>query len=763
MNVQKAEAGSILFREGERNHLLSIVADGAVLLDLGTSAGHAEKGCLLGVPEREIVSYPFTYTAKTAVTLYQYDYQSYDDLNVLLTANRDACGLIAYHYAQMFSEHIASYRSILSSCRILYDTICEEYENYKQICAQMGAAPKDLPGIVQLADFEEKSEAGEWLIDYYDSLASFSPAKWRTFFEKDVNACTGFIIKTGVDLNILSQSEHALATHLDMICDLAVSEYKIDLFTFYLELFEDALQKKLPHTPITTAIERLIETIVQNAPIDPELTRTRFNEYKVLLPKVNIENNEVGAAASGLDEAATDRIREVLRNSLATILTYAELYPDEEQVFKEYIRRYAALDDRSASDEDARKLRRNITVLFYEIYRKCFLRSLQDQNVPTEVKMLFLFGFVDMSLSGESNALYLYLLAKQHRFDPTARVFCFYDWLLMIYNNRKEPCVNEFKEDYSDYLHKKKVAKEITDAEEALARKDGVARVNYEIDNMFRSVGKMISGHVITFCPVFSDHELYRPLDSIFLNSDEIQKTIDRLRSIDFSLFYRETIFTAPESGIAKEVIEVETLPDIILMPGIGSRGAMWQEITGKKRTSSARFVLPLFMMEDLQSTLAHICGEFRWELCRRIQGMRWNDPGERSLTSDYCNYLETFRHARDLTPEAREKIKSAYSKCRNSSKEMFARDYCDYVLHESAGSLRLNKPARTILFRYCPFSLHLRISLSGNQIYKELADKFQIKRERTVRLTDLAISRIEKAGHEVPAPIREYRSYLDR
>ena len=35
------------------------------------------------------------------------------------------------------------------------------------------------------------------------------------------------------------------------------------------------------------------------------------------------------------------------------------------------------------------------------------------------------------------------------------------------------------------------------------------------------------------------------------------------------------------EAGIPKEVIHVEVLPDFILMPNVGNRGVMWQEIEG--------------------------------------------------------------------------------------------------------------------------------------------------------------------------------------
>ncbi|HOO29252.1 MAG TPA: cyclic nucleotide-binding domain-containing protein, partial [Lachnospiraceae bacterium] len=174
-----------------------------------------------------------------------------------------------------------------------------------------------------------------------------------------------------------------------------------------------------------------------------------------------------------------------------------------------------------------------------------------------------------------------------------------------------------------------------------------------------------------------------------------------------------------------------------------------------------ARFILPLFLTEDPEKIILRLCGEFRWELCRRIQGARWNDIGERSLTSDYCDYLQIYKRSRDLSSEIKEKIKLSYSKYRNSSKEMFVHDYMDYMQYESAGLLRLNKLSRAILFQYCPFSSAVRETVSLNQFYKDLVDRYKIKRAHSIRLCDLSMQKIEKAGHQIPHPIREHRRFL--
>lgn len=763
MKSIKITAGESFCQEGSRDGLLSIVADGTVSYKTTGVSGTISKGNIVGIPESDSVYYPFTYTATTPVTLYQYDYASFEDLNVLLEANKEACGLIAYYCNQQFNELNNSYTTILSSCQILYDTTCEEYEQYKRLCASMNVTPKELPGLNQLSDYKEKAEISSFTIDYYTSMAGFASARWKAFFETDFKAAAGFILKLSDDITNLLSTIRNISIHLDMICDLLVSEYKIDLYTFYLELFETAVASNIPYAPISEAIERIIATVEQTDAVDSEVSRERFTEYKNLIPKSSASAGKVNAKNAGINDDTVNKIIDSLKDSLSVILDYSEIDEESSRKFISLINSYAEVPDRSSSEDNVRVLRKNITLMFYEIYKLAFFKSLKDPIIPTELKMFFYFGYVDSRLSGNENAAYLYMLSEQFKEDPKNGIFSLYDWLKKIYYCDKEPCVNEFNEDYTSMLHKMKVEKKINDLEESALLKDGVKRVTYEIDNMFKSVNRMISGRVTTFCPVFSDHELYRPLDSIFLKYEDIYSLVDKIRMVDFSLFYRETTYANPDAGIVKDLIQVEILPDIIFMPGLGTRGAMWQEITGRKRTSPARFALPIFLMEDLTKTMFRLCGEFRWELCRRIQGARWNDIGERSLTADYCDYLDTYKRSKDLSPETKEKIKSNYAKFRNSSKEMFVHDYIDYMQYESSGSLRLNKLTRTILFTYCPFSKVIREQLATNQLYKEIVDRYNIKHAHILHLSDVSMQKIQAGGYSIPDEILAHRKFLEK
>lgn len=457
-----------------------------------------------------------------------------------------------------------------------------------------------------------------------------------------------------------------------------------------------------------------------------------------------------------------DEIIENISGSLNTILDYIGVEGEEKDTIRGYFKAYAEIPDRASYDEEVRVLRKNITKVFYIAYKNAFFKSLKDSNIPAPVKMFLYFGYMDEKIAGADNSILLYQLAHVFKPDKDKHIFTFYEWLKEIYVGHKDPSINEMSLDYKMNLHQLKVDGRITESQEQDLLKNAVKRVEFEIENMFYSASKIVSGQVTVFCPVFSDHQLFKPMDKTMVSYKAVYDYINKVRSIDFGCFFRERVFSNEKIGISKEYVQTEVYPDIILIPGVGSRGAMWQEIAGRNRNTPARFILPFFLNEELDKIIVRMCGEFRWELCRRVQGARWNDLSDPSLTAEYCDYIETFKRNKDLTSEQKEKIKSDYRKYRNSIKEMFVHDYMAYVMYEARGSLRINKVSRAILFKYCPFKKSIRNELIKNGMYTKIIEKYKAKNDHALHISDLVLKKLESGRHDIPIEIREHRMFLE-
>ncbi|MDR0273590.1 MAG: cyclic nucleotide-binding domain-containing protein, partial [Clostridiales bacterium] len=362
---------------------------------------------------------------------------------------------------------------------------------------------------------------------------------------------------------------------------------------------------------------------------------------------------------------------------------------------------------------------------------------------------------------GHENADYLYSIADSVCGDPTRGIYTAQEWLTAVYKGKKDPCRNEFDMDYVAYIADLKQQKRFDDKEEARLLADKMGRLIFEIENIFPIVNKLTFGRITTFCPLLSDNNIQRGLDNSLITANMIRDTFDEIKSVDFSAFYRETVYSNVEIGIPRETVNVEVLPDVILMPNVGVRGIMWQEIEGRKRTTPSRMFIPLFLLSDFKPLLVRLTGEFRWEMCKRMQGSRWQDITEPSLTSEYSDYLQFYKSNRDLSTEIKTAVKTELTRARNNYKAVFVSNYIEWILFEANGSPRLNKFARKLMMTYCTFAAGIREVLAQNPQYSEPLKRFNFKIQQREHYLTRVIHKLTHAGTNPPQELLEEMKFV--
>ena len=155
--------------------------------------------------------------------------------------------------------------------------------------------------------------------------------------------------------------------------------------------------------------------------------------------------------------------------------------------------------------------------------------------------------------------------------------------------------------------------------------------------------------------------------------------------------------------------------------------------------------------------------GEYRWEMCKRIQGARWNDLSDPSLTSEYFDYVQFYRKNNDLSADAKEKIKNNLVRAKNNYKEMFLLDYLSWIMYESAGSPRLNKVSRAIVAKYCPFRKDIRERLSSNPQFQPLFERYNHQMSQVKHKYEVIRQKLSNAGIPFPEELEKEWEYLER
>lgn len=743
---------TLTFKPGQCILKKDAPVNGIFLISAGSVVGSCPKGNLfLGKGDCLAVfdifsGYSFyDYVASDATVILKYPLENAASLLGLIRTTPDLNAIVAATSTKICCSIIDD--SILQTynCNQFYNGIIEYYRNYIELCKQSGITAKTIPEIDEMQPLGNSDLLPDYLSGYYDAIRSLSSDVRNALFRDNPDFTYGYLQKTEKDIhNILEYLEY-LANYQADYAYLLLNPNGNDLFDLYTSLCVALERRKQDTISINALLSKLMIQMEGQTSIDRNLYQARIADYRLRMEQAQ------AAPAEDITSASSSETIAALNNSAAVILEYSD-YPEyKRDDFISTLNAYKSLPDRASTDDRAISLRKKLTPAFYEIYENAFQYSLRDKNVPLAVKLFLLFGFIDEELAGHDNTSDMMDMCDSLFSFENAHIYTFYSWLKAIYVGKKEPSRNEFDTDYTQYLHELKVSGKISTELEHKMLRDPAGRVKYELQGLFPPANKITSGRISTFCPFFSEHNcLHKPSESL-VTADKIRQALSFVISVDFRAFCRDNLFTMPEAGINHENFQLEICPDFILMPCTGSRGALWQEIEGRKRTTPARMLLPVLCQEDTTAMITRLTGEYRWEMCKRVQSSRWNDVSDPSLTSEYFDYIQFYRKNNDLSPDAKEKIKTGLARAKNSYKEMFVRDYIQWIYFEGTGSPRLNKVVRKIMFKYCPFSHSIREKLAVNPMYKEVLDYFNLHNGQAIHRIELLMHKIQSSGHAVP------------
>jgi len=743
MPLLEFKQGSMLCNAGEPLRHLYFITKGSVESSFNGYPFDFSQGDTVGLNALTSGSHTQSFKAKTDVTVFSYQYDDFTSLESLMRDNADVANLFVSSMNRQIYKYM-QYRAVLKAeAEKAYKIIKEVIPLYERLCTLYVFSPKKMPNAENIQSPSANDGVKDWLSNFYSEIKETEPVAVKNFFRKP-GVSTGFMRRCAEDIFTVQKSCKMYQDYLRNISWLFISGSGVDLFSLVSELHLGSINIKGADAAVGAVMNTVTSFLSKMTYIDQTIYQKRIESYTESL--TNKKSNQVIT-----EVAVTGDVKQNLADSISVILEYSSFPIENANKFRKYVNDYTELKDKASSDDVAHHLRRELTTMFNELYQQILIKSLKEPNPPTIIKMFLNFGYVDAKLAGADNADYLYSIADTLKGDPKNGVYTLSEWMAAIYTGKREPCRNEFDMDYAAYLQELKTSHKIDEKKEAELLKDNGEKLRFELENVFPVVNKLTFGRITIFCPLFSNSNVQRGLDASLVTSEALKNAFDEIRSIDFSAYYRETMYSNPEIGITKETVNVEILPEVILMPNIGVRGVMWQEIEGRKRTTHGRMFMPIFLLSDLRALVITLTGEFRWEMCKRVQGIRWNDVTDPSLTSEYCDYLQFYRTNRELSADVRAGVKTELTRARNNWKGVFVLNYIDWILYESNSSARLNKFARKIMSMYCPFSASIRENLSSNPQYNDHIKRYAFKQQQRETLLSRTIQKLSQTIKEVP------------
>lgn len=395
------------------------------------------------------------------------------------------------------------------------------------------------------------------------------------------------------------------------------------------------------------------------------------------------------------------------------IMEFANISEEEQTAYEENAQKFMSLEDPFSSDSNVRKIRRSLNNFYWQTYQKAILRYLENrEELPQFMKMFFNFGIFDDRFLDESQLLFLYSQGSAIDQSSSNHIVTLLEWLTKIYDKEVPTSLNDLGLTFFEILRQEnRDAKWRRESDLPDELNTGEARLKFEMNSMVETTTKLCSGAIINHIAPLTRYSINRPLERSFVNKERMEKMIENLLNLDFSAYHREVLYTNEEMGINREFIQVQVIPNIILMPTAGHIFQFWQEREGRDRMSPGRLTVPAIATEDLFHMLLKVTGAYRWEMTKTIMGVDWNNVSQSSLTADYTDYVQFFRKNRDLSIEVKEKLHAEFKRFRDD-RSRFTHDYSTWVLFESEGRQKLNKVVRKILAKHIPFAKPVREDL---------------------------------------------------
>lgn len=752
--------GTIIFRENDVANLIGLVLRGRVEIKSKGAKITAGAGTFIGVADFPQGRYQSTYLALDNAIVYVFEVTSFEDLKKAVSGNKDYGGLLIASQARYIKE-LERIRNELEDCGMqLFNFLNDTYTEFVSFSVRIGYPVQEMTRKSKLSSIDPISNEKLEAVEYYCASSESAMDVYKAFYTKSI--VSTYEAKRQIEvINMLIEECGKLQEYLAEVLACVFSNDETCLLRQIVGRIKDITQDKNTKESITHLFDRCVEEInnaeaVLNKDVgyDANVDHSYLENAYFQVMSGDFSTNQDVAEES--EEVALDEyaVMQEVKDSLNKILLFSGESDDKVREFKDLMEEFIRLGDKASTEDEPRRIRRRVSEAFYQIYEKVFVNAYEKQETSTVINLFLNFGFIDERLLTKEEIMDLYSLKFDTEGVGPCRVYSITDWLAHIYEQKKAPSKSEFDLDYFDSLRERKRLEKLTDIQINELSQNKQLKLQYEIRNMLKYNSRVASGRISTFVPFLYSDVFYTRVKKAFHSAKEINAAVNRLLTVDYSVFYRERLYSDLENGVKKEYIMEQVFPDIILLPICGSKGVMWQEITGRKRNTPGRFLLPVLTEEGMDGMLLELFGRFRWELCRTIQGTAWNNIQYPSLTSEYVDYIQFYQKNRDLTTEKKEKLKSQIARGRGNNREVFLIDYIAWVTREYRGEIRLNKVARGLLATYVPFPKEIREKVTAQPIFAEALARRERERTHKVRELELRIRALEKDKIAVPQEV---------
>ncbi|MCF0185766.1 MAG: hypothetical protein HUJ98_04680, partial [Bacteroidaceae bacterium] len=545
MDITSVEKGKKLFAAGDKVSCMYVVYTGSVHQKWKGHTFTLGPGTVVGLSDALNETYESSYVVAEDSTLFPSDYTCMADLYSVF----EASPVFIFGYAKgafrQCRDVFVYSDEVIGQAQALYDRAHKLYKLYEDKSKAVGAPVKKLPLFEDMEPLVMEEAIKDWERDYITCFNGIDNKNIESIYGKEIPIVAGVIGVCGGYMKRAMDTAEMAASYGKEFGPVIFAESEFDIFGLIYELQVYCAQRGLPFDDLKTASTELYDWAKEVSFFDQKMISKRWDEFS---------KHDFGADASSFDEKA-QIAQAQMDDCLGHICEFAGIESDKTEKYREAIAEYLALPDKEDREDAARKVRKKATDAFYEIYEKCFFASLETEELTDVVEMFLHLGFIDQDAVGPDNAAKLKeLISSDLEKINTEHVFTIYSWLLAIYEGRREPSRNELDLDYRGFILEERKSGNIPEDKVNEYMNNLTEKVKFEMANFFKSANRTTSGKMTSFCPILTVEDFVAAPKRMMVNEDSLKEAMEKIESVDFSIFYREAYFVDMENGIKSEL-----------------------------------------------------------------------------------------------------------------------------------------------------------------------------------------------------------------
>lgn len=763
--IYEFQPGEVIFSAGDDVEYLAMLAEGEMAASASYGAIVLKAGDMAGISDIWQGKYSCDYMAVTKVKVCMYAFGGASLMRPVFDGERKYLSVSALSAIRFYKQQNFLQNQWYQRSKRAYGKLKLSYEKYKNYTRKYNITPQSLEYIEELESEYQIYSLEGYTEEVASELSNFSLEEIQNFLGRAPHFAMGVLKQLEERCRVTANVAEKSMLFYKKIGQMFFGANRETLYTGYYEM---ALAVKEINGDIQPLVMELESILNMAQAMEKEFAEAPGVHFISPVEKIRDAIGVLHTSAEAKDAILmTDytanqmmEAQKAFAGLTKKLLDYADISGEQRQEFMDGLTAFRMLAKNQFRAADSVKIIHEFETLFYELYEAIFKKK-EKEGAPFWVQLFLDYGILSDTDFSKEDQVRIYDVVKNRSYEGDYKIYTISQWLHLIYIGEREPSRDELGRDYKEFLQEFKKKRTLTHEEEMEFHNDMMRKVRFEIKNFFRINSRIVYSSNSTFCPFITGEELGANIANSILSYEKTVEVMEKIRKVDFSIFYREYTYYNSYGQVKSLRLMTEVLPDIILIPHVGYRAGMWQEIEGRKRVSPARFAVPMYPQGDLYEMLLNVAGRYRWEFCRTEQGVRWNDVSERSLTSEYFDYIQFYRKNNELSDGNKQKLKDKLTRFRNNTSEVFISDYVAWIKYESEGANRLNKVCRNIMAEYCLFGKEIRGRLKTNPMFGESLAKAENKRNQKQKEFERYILSLQTKGIEPGPELLEHLKFL--